>query len=258
MLKAVAAFEPNSALTPGQVSGAGGVIILGNQGLPMVMPGSGLMAANGVGTLTTALAGAPAITNCYAYFALNAIATGVPAGWYYTVFSTTTAFIVYNNTYTIGTPVIPASPTPFVTTSPVSYTGASGAIAAYQLSIPGNTLGLNGGLRVSYTGSFTNSAANKTYALSYGAFSFGLGALTTDASLQALWGFKNAGATGAQFPNYGSGSSTGLILSTAAIFGGTVDSTAAQTFAVTMTNATPATNNMVLCSTTIELLPSVA
>jgi hypothetical protein len=244
------------AISPGQISAEGGTIVLGNQGVPMVMPGSGLMVANGVGTLTTALAATPAITSCYAYFALNAIATGVAAGWYYTVFSTTTAFIVYNNTYTSGTPIIPASPTAFVTTSPTSYTGASTAITAYQLSVPGNTLGINGGLRVSSSFSYTNSAATKTMTLSYGTLlllSFGG---TTSATLTAVSSFKNQGVTGLQMSNTLQGA-TSYTAATNALVSGTVDTTATQTLSSTMTNATPATNNMVQASMTVELLPSV-
>jgi hypothetical protein len=243
----------------GAAQSLGMPMILGNQGLPMVMPGSGLMVANGVGTLSTALAATPAITNCYAYFAANAIATGVAAGWYYTVFSTTTAFIVYNNTYTTGTPVIPASPTPFVTASPVSYTGSSSAITAYQLSVAGNTLGLNGGLRITSAISYTNSAANKTQTITWAGSQLTTDTFTTSASYVVMAGIKNAGVTGVQYGMFSSGASGGIgAPSTNALTSTTADTTMAQTVATVLTNATPATNNLVQMNTTVELLPSVA
>lgn len=231
--------------------------VLGNQGVPMVVLGTATYGSNGAATLSTALAATPAITSCYGYVPANSVAAAFTAGWYYCVFSSTTAFIVYNNpTYTAGTPVIPGTPTPFVATGQGSVAGSSAAITAYSLSIPGNTLGLNGGLRVSAAWSYTSSAANKTMAINYGSASLMTQVATTTASMYGIWGIKNEGAAALQLLM--AGTASGLNIPTAnAVQNSGVDSTTAQSLAVVMTNATPATNNMVLGNTTVELLPSV-
>jgi hypothetical protein len=58
----------------------------------------------------------------YLYFPANAIAAGIPAGFYWVKMSSTTAGTIYNSTYTAGTPVV-GTDTPFVTTGPGAYTG---------------------------------------------------------------------------------------------------------------------------------------
>lgn len=246
-----------AAITPSGLAGSGGSYVIGNSGVPFVLPGSGSMGNNGALTLTTALAAAPAITSCYVWMPAGAIVSASTAGWYYALFSSTTVAQVFNNTYTIGTPAIPASPTAFATTGPGAYTGASSAITAYSLSIPGNMFGTNGGLRLSLAASYTNTAANKTFAATYGALSLGTQTPTTTATSAFQWGFKNAGATGVQIAT-ATGQATSLGASTTALGAGTVDTTAAQTLSVVLTNSTPATNNMVLANATVEVLPSVA
>jgi len=231
-----------------------GILVLGQGNMPMIVAGSGSMGNNGALTLTTALG--TTYANAFVWLPANAISAGSVANWYYAIFSSPTAATVYNNTYGGGTPAIPGSPTPFVTTGPGAYTGASASLTAYSLTIGGNTININGGLRVSLAGSYTNTAANKTFALSYGGTAFGSAVVTTTTSLATVWGFKNVGSLTAQVglttPNatpYGTG--------TTAFDRGTVDTSASQTLAVTVTNATPATNNAVLENVTVELLPGV-
>lgn len=232
--------------------------VIGQSSIPFIVVGSGTIGNNGALTLTTALSSSPPITSAYILLPAGAIATGVPAAatWYYAVFFSTIAATVYNNTYTSGTPVIPSSPTPFVTTGPGAYTGVSTAVTAYNISIPGNMFGLNGGLRLTYTGQTTNSASSKIIVSSYGSMTlFSLTASTTAAYSQ-LVGFKNAGQTGQQFALMSpTGSNIGA--SSANLMSGTVDTTIAQTLSITLTNTTPASNNLMLANVTVELLPSV-
>lgn len=233
--------------------------IIGQSGVPFILAGSGSMGNNGALTLTTALASTPAITSAYVYLPAGAIASGVPAaaGWYYALFSSTTAATVYNNTYTSGTPAVPASPTAFATTGPGAYTGISTAVNAYQLTIPGNTFGLNGGIEVSAAWSYTNAAGTKTMAMSYGSFAFLSFTATTTATQTGFWGLKNAGATNAQIATSIGGNSP-LGNSTGSLATGSVDTTSAQTLSFPLTNATPATNNLMLGPVTVEVIPGVA
>lgn len=231
--------------------------VMGSANLPMIVVGSGNMGNNGALTLTTALSRTYA--SAYVLLPAGAIDTGIPAAatWYYATFSSASAATVFNNIYSTGTPVIPASPTAFVSTGPGAYTGSSSAQAAYTLSVAANTLGINGGVRATFTASYTNTASAKTFTLMYGGTTFGSVVPTATTTLGLIWGFKNRGATNSQ---------VNLTIPTQAPFGnaasnldyGTIDSTQAQNLTFNITNSTPATNNALLEQITVELLPSVA
>lgn len=155
----------------GVEDGAGGQIdflpaYLVQNGLPMIKPSSGSIGNNGALTLTTPL---PAgITKSYQYFPAGAIFAGSTAGLYYTVMSSTTVGIIYNNTYTSGQPVEPITPTAFVTTGPGAYTQTTTTIDLITAVLPANSLGKNGSLRAKAYWEFTNSANNKRLAIDFG------------------------------------------------------------------------------------------
>ena len=111
--------------------------------VPFVIPSSGSIGNNGALSGITAL---PAtITQGYFYFPLHAISSTSAAGLYWVVMTNTTTGTIYNNTYTSGQPVVPASPTAFVTTGPGSYTQTTGsAINLVQAVVPGNSIGPDG------------------------------------------------------------------------------------------------------------------
>lgn len=95
----------------------------------------------------------------WVYFPANAIDGANVAGWYWTVFSSTTAATVYNNRYTSGDPAaaIPASPAAFVSTGPGAFTQTTGAnINGPVITLPGGSLGPNGALK--FTAEFSVSA----------------------------------------------------------------------------------------------------
>lgn len=125
----------------------------------LIMPGDG--AANGcrfTGTNGAFTLSAAIITNigaslagCYAYFPAGFGGSSLPAGWYWTEFSSDTAGIVYAETYAAesGQPGRPATRTPitpnlsgWVTGSASEIVGPSGFI------LPANALGNNGNLQV--------------------------------------------------------------------------------------------------------------
>jgi hypothetical protein len=226
---------------------------LGQSTLPLVLVSSGSMGNNGALTGITAVP--TAYPNAYVYLPAGAISSGSAAGWYYAVFSSTTAATVYNNTYTSGTPTIPASPTAFVTTGPGAYTQTTGSnIASYTLSIAGNTIGVNGGISVSISKSNNGTSNNKIFSASYSSFTFATTTLTTNAGGGGSAGFVNRGVTNVQVANPNAnflGNST----SGTTVYGA-IDSTSAQNMAISMQLAT-ATDTMTLESAVVELLPGV-
>ena len=226
---------------------------LGQSTLPFVLLSSGTMGNNGALSGITAVP--TAYPNAYCSVPAGAIATGIPAAqtWYYCTFSDTTHATLFNNTYTSGTPTIPASPTAFVTTGPGAFTQTVGSnIASYTLAIAGNTIGLNGTVRVMGARTINNSAGAKTVTLNYGSFTIATAALTATTGAPIISGFSNRGATNVQVgllnnlfsvgnapPNYGA-----------------IDSTTAQNLTFNLQLAT-ATDTITLESAEVELAPGV-
>ena len=152
---------------------------LGQSHIPFVLLSSGTMGNNGAISLLSG-AVATAYPNAYVYLPALAIAAtgpGSAAGWYYAVFSSTTALTVYNNT------------------AHVRHAGNSGdadsvfddrsrrlcpePLAAISRPIrwrlPGTRLGRTGLSAIDGVRTYNNSAGAKTITLNYGAFAFGNG-----------------------------------------------------------------------------------
>lgn len=144
--------------TSGSISGVSGVALgLNPGGVPFISLSSGSIAANGVISAITAL---PAIyPDAYCYFPANALATAIAAGWYYCTFSSTTAGIAFLNTYTSGTPTIPASPTA-VSDGKGAFTGDTGEEFGLTLNVP--ILNAASAIRFLQTFTATNNANAKT------------------------------------------------------------------------------------------------
>ena len=109
-----------------------------------------------------------ALKGCWCYMPSGFGRTAYPAGWYWAVFSSDTAGILYNNVYTSGVPARHASPTAFVenlsgwltqTTSEV--TGPTG------FTLRGGLMGKSGALKAHLRG-IGNATANKYYKLYLG------------------------------------------------------------------------------------------
>jgi hypothetical protein len=122
-------------------------------------------------------------------------------------------------------------------------------VTAWALSIPGGTLGVNGALRLEASWAYSNSANNKTMSAACGAFTFQSSTQTTSTGLGVVSGFQNSGATGNQASMLSPGNGT--------VLWGAIDSTAAQTLALTAQLAN-ATDYIVLAGASAELLPGVA
>lgn len=135
---------------------AGGVprgfpIILAQSAIPMILPSSGTMGANGSLTGLTALPYSVFPQPCFMYFPAGKVFSGSPAGMYYASITAATTATVYNNMYTTGLPqtAIPASPTAVVDAGPGAYTQTTGSdITLVSLTVPGGIMGPNGCLAI--------------------------------------------------------------------------------------------------------------
>jgi hypothetical protein len=123
----------------------------------LIMPGDG--AANGcqfTGTAGAFTLSAAIVANvyttmagCYAYFSAGFGGSSLPAGWYWTEFSSDTAGIVYANTYTSGTPRRPVTKTPISTNLTGWVTATTNEITGpNDFLLPGGALGKNGTLQI--------------------------------------------------------------------------------------------------------------
>lgn len=228
---------------------------IGHAHIPFVLVSSGTMGNNG------ALSGVTAVPDTYdgsyVYFPANAIAAGVAAGFYWTVWSSPTAATVYNNIYTSGTPVAPSSPTAFVTTGPGAYTQTTGAyIVCYTLPIPGNTIGVNGTVRANGTISANNSATAKAVRLVFaGSMVLGAAGMSSTRNMGFVGGFSNRGVTNKQIPYSAAGlahTATATALEYASI-----DTTASRDLTVWLNLLTTNTDTVILEGIDVELIPGV-
>lgn len=103
--------------------------------------------------------------NAYCYFPAGAIVTASSAGWYFCQMNSSTQGTVFNNTYSSGNPSIPVNPTAFSTTGPGAYTQSGSLLVGPSISLPANSLGLNGAVNANWMTTLNNSAGTKTNAL---------------------------------------------------------------------------------------------
>lgn len=191
-----------------------------------------------------------ALKGVWCYLPANFGGFTYPAGWYWAVFSSDTAGILYNTTYTSGSPIRPTSPTPFVdnlagwltqTTSEI--TGPTG------FTLPGGAMGPNGALKTHLRG-VGNTTANKIYRVYLGSSVVGsIGALTTIPNFEFLMATANQGSESLQINCRPSGT-TG-VGSNGATFSATsetsaVDTSVDQVFSISMQNSTNAACSVLL------------
>jgi hypothetical protein len=123
-------------------------VLLGYMPLPCVIAPT-LSSISAVGAFVLGTAVTTKYTKCYMYFAAGALYTASAAGFYYATMSSTTAGVVYNNTYTpaAGTlPIAPASPTAFADLSGGSLTGSTSEVTFFVQQVPGTILGAYGAM----------------------------------------------------------------------------------------------------------------
>jgi hypothetical protein len=189
------------------------VTVVLSSGIPVGIPSSGSVGANGAVTITTALN--LTYPNIYLHFPVGAVYANSPDGFYFCQMTSTTLGTVFNNLYTTGTPVIPAVLNPVVGAGPGAYTQATTLQQAISVTLPGGSMGNNGSLTYDLTGSHLNSAGNKTYSLPWGAGNILSVAVTTTAAITTTRTVTNAGLQNAQttgpFGTVTGGGSPGLV-----------------------------------------------
>lgn len=175
----------------------------------------------------------------WVYLPANAIDGSNTAGWYWAVFSSTTAATIYNNRYTGGNPItaIPATPTPFVCTGSgaVTQTTATNIVAASG-TLPGGVLGANGSLKFAVELGMGATAVDRVWGFYVGGTA--MMATTTPSSSSTIAGVRYHGvvrnrnsqsrqvATG--FAGYSSSSTAGVT------YFGTVNTAADTTWEITL------------------------
>lgn len=160
----------------------------------LIMPGDGaangclFTGTNGAFTLSAAINAniGPSLAGCYAYFSANFGGSSLPAGWYWTEFSSDTAGIVYADTYTTGKPTRIATKTAiatnlsgWVTATTSEIIGLTGFLCA------GTALGKNGCLSV-YLRQAGSIIGNKTFRTGIGSTTASVTGSTTGPTAETL------------------------------------------------------------------------
>jgi hypothetical protein len=117
-------------------------------GIPVGIPSSGSIGANGA---LSNIAAFPTTFNnpgVFLYFPVGAVYAGSAAGFYWTVMSSTTAGTVYDNILVVSAPAIPASPTAVVSAGPGVYTQTTVEVTALTATLYAAQVDSNASIRV--------------------------------------------------------------------------------------------------------------
>lgn len=121
----------------------------------------------------------------------------------------------------------------------------------FSFTVPANSMGANGVLKVSYITSCTNSANSKSVRVKLGATTFQTSTVTTVTGVAIMTSIRNRNATNSQMAaNSAVGDTSGSVgLNT-----GSIDTTQDQTFSITGIKASGA-ETLALESVIVELIP---
>lgn len=184
------------AITGGTITGTNVPYVLSKSGIPFISLSSGSVSAVGAISAITALP--TTYASAYCWFPANALATAIAAGWYYCTFSSATAGTAFLNTYTSGTPTIPASPTA-VTDGKGAFTGNATTVTGPTIAVAAGLLGTKGLLRAYVDLSATNSAGTKIVVMKYGSTAFSTAnAITTQIYKSEIVTIQNRGIAASQ------------------------------------------------------------
>ncbi len=191
-------------------------ICIASIGVPFIIPpgdgsANGLQFTGSAGAFTLSAA---IITNAWnvlkgvwMYMPASFGGSTYPAGWYWAVFSSDTAGILYTETYVSGRPARPATQTPFstnlsgwLTTTTAEVTGPTGFL------VPGGAMGNSGRLKT-HLRCLGNATANKIYRAYLGAtLTAYVGSVTTNPNLECLLSSVNQGVQNLQINSRQAGS----------------------------------------------------
>lgn len=163
-LTAVAITAAGSGISKDQVTTAIAAIVpdidrVSQINIPLIVAPSGSFGDNGA--LTSGTVNPLIYLKTYTWFPAAAIVAGGAAGWYYTVWTSTTEATVYNDTWAGTTvPTIPVAPLPFSTTGPGAFTGPT--TEAVYLAMPMAISGVTDAYELELRTHQTNNANTKT------------------------------------------------------------------------------------------------
>ena len=166
------------------------------------------------------------LQGCWMYMPASFGGSTYPAGWYWAVFSSDTAGILYTETYVSGRPARPATQTPFstnlsgwLTTTTAEVTGPTGFL------VPGGAMG-NSGILKTHLRCLGNTTANKIFRLYLGSTIVTyVGSVTTFPDFEFLLSSANQGVPNLQI-NSRQTASTGVGVPGATFAVGTESSSA--------------------------------
>lgn len=183
-------------------------ICIASIGVPFIIPpgdgsanGLQFTGSSGAFTLSAAILANSwnVLKGCWMYMPASFGGSTYPAGWYWAVFSSDTAGILYTETYVSGRPARPATQTPFstnlsgwLTTTTAEVTGPTGFL------VPGGAMGNSGRLKT-HLRCLGNATANKIYRTYLGAtLTAYVGYVTTNPNLEFLLSSVNQGVQNLQ------------------------------------------------------------
>lgn len=211
----------------GSVAGYGPVTVMATGTPFVILPGdnsaNGMFFTNSAGafTLSAAILGSAwnMLKGCWVYLPANFGGRTYPAGWYWAVFSSDTAGILYTDTYVSGQPSRPSSPTPFpvnlsgwLNQSTAEITGPTG------FSLRGGAMGKNGSFKqhLRFLGNVTGTKTFRTY---IGSTAISQVAPTASPNMEQLLSTRNQGIENLQL-NSRSSNTTGVGVTGGSISGG--------------------------------------
>jgi len=198
----------------------------------------------------------------YSYFLANTISSNNTAGWYWSVWTSNTTGIVYNNSYSNANPTYISSPTAFNTTTANAYSGPLNlTITGPASGLSGNTLGNNGRIENQLLCTSTG-VTNKTVRPSFGGTVYGQ--LQMSSSSYYTQGgsisLTNRGVANVQFYSYGNGTTGGDFNNGSLGAGGpktpNVDTSNNQSVAITfVTSSSSVYESVILEAYSVKIFP---
>jgi len=221
--------------------------------IPFILPSSGSVGNNGALTLSVALD--RIYPRSYMYFPTGALFSGSAAGWYWTVMSSTTVGVVYNNIYSSGYPSIPTT-SGFTTTGPGAFTTTAGVdLTCVNFTLPGNAVSLFGGMQSRICMTAGGAGGTKTGKVFFGASPFHVTTITSANNFaNGLGGFAvdgNVTVLKVTHAEQSTGHTNGVTYSQLIL---TNDVTADKTIGVTIKHSAAATDWVVLQECEIEII----
>lgn len=157
--------------------------VLAQTAVPIGIPSSGTVAANGAITLTTALQ--QTYSSIWLSFPAGALFAGSAAGQYFCQMTSPTAGTAYN--IRLIAPAVPFLPTAaqltagaIVAAGPGAYTQTIGSSNFFSIVVPGGSMGPNGRVEYTWEWSIPNNVNTKSITTDFGGIGVTTGLTTTN------------------------------------------------------------------------------